>query len=398
MTTYENLRAARRGPIVSIAAYMLLTIAKLLAGHFLNSSSLIADGFNNLSDILGNVALLIGLHLASQPADSDHRFGHWKIEDLSSLVTSFIMFVVGFQVLIQTIRKIFLRIETVVDPLGATVGVLSAIVMCGVYFYNKSLAKKLKSSALIAAAKDNLSDAVTSIGTSIAIIAASFNLTIIDYITAIIITFFILKTAYDIFMEATFSLSDGFDEKTLKAYEKAILEIPKVTKVKKQRGRSYGSNIYLDIVVEMNPDLSVYESHAITEQIEKVLSKRFSVYDTDVHVEPAAIPEDEIYGNVLHKLSRNEKIFLSKIPDYENLLTPDFYLIDENGHHHNRQEVIANQQPLLNNYKDFKMTSVSQKTKLISYELEGNFHTSIWRRNETWFMIYHQVTTIKNDK
>ena len=74
MTTYENLRAAKRGPIVSIAAYLLLTIAKLLAGHFLNSSSLIADGFNNLSDILGNVALLIGLHLASQPADADQCF------------------------------------------------------------------------------------------------------------------------------------------------------------------------------------------------------------------------------------------------------------------------------------------------------------------------------------
>ena len=141
MTTYENLRAARRGPIVSISAYLLLTIAKLIAGHFLNSSSLIADGFNNLSDILGNVALLIGLHLASQPADSDHRFGHWKIEDLSSLVTSFIMFVVGFQVLIQTVRKFFLREETVVDPLGAAVGVLSAIVMCAVSFYNKGLAK-----------------------------------------------------------------------------------------------------------------------------------------------------------------------------------------------------------------------------------------------------------------
>ncbi len=369
MTTYENLRVARRGPIVSIAAYLLLTIAKLIAGHFLNSSSLIADGFNNLSDILGNVALLIGLQLASQPADSDHRFGHWKIEDLSSLVTSFIMFVVGFQVLIQTVRKIFLREETVVDPLGAAVGVLSAIVMCAVYFYNKGLAKKLKSSALIAAAKDNLSDAVTSIGTSIAIVAASFNLTIIDYITAIIITFFILKTAYDIFMEATFSLSDGFDERNLKAYEKAILNIPKVTKVKKQRGRSYGS---------------------------KILSKRFSVYDTDVHVEPAAIPEDEIYGNVLRKLIRNEKIILSKIPGYENLLAPDFFLIDENGHRQNREDVIANHQPLLNNFDKFKMTSISQKTKLISYELGGNFHTSIWRRNETWFMIYHQVTAIKD--
>ena len=73
-------------------------------------------------------------------------------------------------------------------------------------------------------------------------------------------------------------------------------------------------------------------------------------------------------------------------------------LIDENGHHHNREEVIANHQPLLNNFDSFKMTSVSQKTKLISYELGGNFHTSIWRRNETWFMIYHQVTRIKDEK
>ena len=150
------------------------------------------------------------------------------------------------------------------------------------------------------------------------------------------------------------------------------------------------------MVVEMNPDLSVYESHAITEQIEEILSKRFSVYDTDVHVEPAAIPEDEIYGNVLRKLIRNEKIILSKIPGYENLLAPDFFLIDENGHRQNREDVIANHQPLLNNFDKFKMTSISQKTKLISYELGGNFHTSIWRRNETWFMIYHQVTAIKD--
>lgn len=397
MATHENLRAARRGPIVSITAYILLTLAKLIAGYWLNSSSLIADGFNNLSDILGNVALLIGLHLASQPADEDHRFGHWKIEDLSSLITSFIMFVVGFQVLIQTLQKIFSGQQTEVDPLGAWVGVVSALIMYGVYLYNRGLSKKLKSSALVAAAKDNLSDAVTSIGTSIAILAASFNLTIIDYLTAIVITLFILKTAYDIFIEATFSLSDGFDEKNLKAYEKAILEIPKVVAVKKQRGRSYGSNIYLDIVVEMNPDLSVYESHAITEQIEQVLSQRFSVYDTDVHVEPAAIPEDEVLGNVLRKLVRNEKIILSKIPDYQDLLALDFYLIDENGQHQSRQEVIDNQEPLLNNFEHFKMTSVSQKTKLISYELDGNFHTSIWRRHEEWYLIYHQMTPKVNN-
>ncbi|MCC9746177.1 cation transporter, partial [Streptococcus agalactiae] len=139
--------------------------------------------------------------------------------------------------------------------------------------------QRVKSSALVAASKDNLSDAVTSIGTSIAIIAASLNFPIIDRLAAIIITYFILKTAYDIFIESAFSLSDGFDDYQLKQYEKAILTIPKISAVKSQRGRTYGSNIYLDIVLEMNPDLSVFESHAITERVEKLLSDKFSVYD-----------------------------------------------------------------------------------------------------------------------
>ena len=121
MTTnpVKNLKIAMRGPIVSIIAYLTLTIAKLVAGYTMNAESLVADGFNNLSDILGNVALLVGLYLASQPADNDHRFGHWKFEDLASLITSLIMFVVGFQLLFQTLQKLIHHTETQGDPLGA---------------------------------------------------------------------------------------------------------------------------------------------------------------------------------------------------------------------------------------------------------------------------------------
>lgn len=245
----SNLKLAERGAIVSIIAYLLLSCAKLATGHLLHSSSLVADGFNNLSDIISNVALLIGIRLARQPADRDHKFGHWKIEDLASLVTSIIMFYVGFDVLRDTLQKIFNNESVSIDPLGATVGVLSAIVMFGVYVYDLRLAKRAKSKALKAAAKDNLSDVVTSLGTSIAIVASAFNYPIVDKIVAVIITFFILKTAYDIFMESSFSLSDGFDDSLLEDYEKAILKLPKIARVKYQRGRTYGSNIYLDVVL-----------------------------------------------------------------------------------------------------------------------------------------------------
>ena len=85
-----NLKLAERGAIISILTYLFLSAAKLATGHLLHSSSLVADGFNNVSDIVGNVALLIGIRLARQPADRDHRFGHWKIEDwqVSSLPSS----------------------------------------------------------------------------------------------------------------------------------------------------------------------------------------------------------------------------------------------------------------------------------------------------------------------
>ena len=65
-----NLKLAERGAIVSIVAYLLLSCAKLATGHLLHSSSLVADGFNNLSDIISNVALLIGIRLALQPLEN----------------------------------------------------------------------------------------------------------------------------------------------------------------------------------------------------------------------------------------------------------------------------------------------------------------------------------------
>ncbi|KXT87753.1 cation diffusion facilitator family transporter [Streptococcus oralis] len=386
----SNLKLAERGAIISILAYLVLSAAKLATGHLLSSSSLVADGFNNVSDIIGNVALLIGIRMARQPADQDHRFGHWKIEDLASLITSIIMFYVGFDVLRDTIQKILSQEEAVIDPLGAILGVISAAVMFLVYLYNTQLSKKSKSNALKAAAKDNLSDAVTSIGTSIAILASSLNYPIVDKLVAIVITFFILKTAYDIFMESSFSLSDGFDDSLLDQYQAAILEIPKISKVKSQRGRTYGSNIYLDITLEMNPDLSVYESHEIADQVESMLEERFGVFDTDIHIEPAPIPEDEILDNVYRKLLMREQL-IDQGNQLEELLAEDFVYIRQNGQQLDKQAYKAEKE-LAAAIQDFQLTSISQKTKLICYELDGIVHTSIWRRHETWQNIFHQET------
>lgn len=395
MTSSEQLRLARRGPLLSIGVYLLLTISKLTAGYWFHSSAILADGFNNLSDSLANVILFIGLYLAGKPADENHRFGHWKIEDLASLMTSFLMFLVGFQLLFQTGKALIFQETTVVSVLGAWIGLFSAILMFLVYGYNKHLAQKIKSSALAASAKDNLADALISLTTAIAVLTASFNLIIVDKLLALIITGLILKTAYTIFMQATFSLSDGFDQKQLKQYEAAILTIPEIKTVKSQRGRTYGSNIYLDIVLEMNPDLTVYKSHAITEQVEKQLQSQFSIYDIDIHVEPAAIPEDEMFENVVKKLYKNEMIILSKIPDFEQYIAEDFFMIEADGQIFNKDQVINQKIFYPANFTNFQIQNISQKTKLLTYTLEDKQHSSLWQRNEKWYLLYHQITKIE---
>ena len=98
-TRYAELKQAERGAILSIVAYIFVSIAKLAIGRLANSEGLWADGLNNATDIVASIAVLIGLRLAQKPADEDHKYGHWKAENVASLVTSLIMLAVGLQVL-----------------------------------------------------------------------------------------------------------------------------------------------------------------------------------------------------------------------------------------------------------------------------------------------------------
>ncbi|WP_461197674.1 cation diffusion facilitator family transporter [Enterococcus sp. N249-2] len=284
---YEELKKAEKGALISIAAYIVVSAAKLLIGRFANSEALWADGLNNATDIIASIAVLIGLRVAQKPADKEHKYGHWKAENVASLVTSLIMLAVGAQVLISSIQTIIAGETESPDMVAAIVGIVSAILMYGVYFYNKNLAAAVKSSALLAAAKDNRSDAWTSIGTAIAIFAASFGLGWLDSLTAIVVAILILKTAIDIFRESVFSLSDGFDDALVLQYEQAIATLTEVMSVKSIRGRMYGANVFVDVVIAMEKTLTVEESHRVADEIERMLAERFQVFDTDVHIEPA---------------------------------------------------------------------------------------------------------------
>lgn len=286
---YKDLKLGERGAILSIVAYLLLSIIKLVIGYISDSAALRADGLNNTTDIIASIAVLIGLKISQRPPDHDHRYGHWKSETIASMVASFIMIAVGLQVLADAIPAIFQERDKSPDMLAAYVGVASAIVMVGVYFYNKKLATRINSNAVMAAAKDNLSDAWVSFGTAVGIVGSQLHMPWLDTLTAIIVGVLICKTAWDIFLQSSHELSDGFDEKKIQLYQGVITKLDGVKGIKEMKGRNYGNNEVIDVVILVQSNLDVRAAHDIATHVEKVLMKNYGVYDVHVHVEPDKI-------------------------------------------------------------------------------------------------------------
>ena len=283
---YHDLKRGEKGAIVSILAYIFLSVLKVVVGVWAGSEALRADGLNNATDIIASVAVLIGLKFAQKPADEDHPYGHWKAETVASLVASFIMAVVGIHVISEAIQKFYYGGYDSPDITSAWVGLFSAIVMFLVYRFNRNLAKEINSQSVRAAAKDNLSDALVSIGAAIGILGAQLNLPWLDPVTAVIVGLIICKTAWDIFREASHHLTDGFDQEEIISYKETIKNTEGVYKVKDIKARNYGNNQVVDVVILVRSDLSLKEAHQIATKVENELEKKHDVYNVHVHVEP----------------------------------------------------------------------------------------------------------------
>lgn len=281
-----NPQIARRGIYLSIVTYVIISTAKLLVGSNFDSDAVFADGLNNFTDSFASIALLVGMILSQRPADQNHRYGHYKIETITTLIMSFVILYIGITVTIDSTTALINQAYAAPTPINAVVGLSSGVIMSGVYWYNNRLGEKLNSPSLKASAKDNLSDALTSFATALSVILSRTGILWLDGAMAIVVGLIIIKSGYDIFKESAFSLSDGFPQEDLDNYRKIVLMVPGVRAVSDIRGRNYGANVYIDITILVDPEISVQAGHAITEKVESALQKTEDVTAIDVHVEP----------------------------------------------------------------------------------------------------------------
>ena len=280
-----------RVSVVSIIVNIVLSVLKFFAGVFANSSAMISDSVHSLSDVLSTFAVIAGVNLSEKHSDKDHPYGHERLESVFSMILSGMLFATGIGIGYAGVKGIILKTYTAPGMFALIAAAVSISVKEWMYQYTIHAAKKVNSTALKADAWHHRSDALSSVGALIGIIGAMLGYPICDPIASIVICFFIIKAAWDIFYEAVNQLVDrACDDETEERLREVITRQNGVLCVDLIRTRLFGSRMYVDVEIGADGDLSLRDSHDIAERVHDEIEREFKdVKHCMVHVNPKNI-------------------------------------------------------------------------------------------------------------
>jgi cation diffusion facilitator family transporter len=292
-TPVERAAAASRSTWVSVGVNLVLTITQIVVGVVAKSQGLIADGIHSLSDLVADFVVLFANHHSQKDADEDHPYGHQRFETAASLVLGTLLLVVGVGMLWSAARKLEApeSIQTVhVMALWVAGGALVAKEL--LFRYMLAVAKRVKSSMLVANAWHARSDAASSLVVSLGIIGNLAGYPILDPIAALIVGFMIAKMGWGFSWDALHDLMDrAVDEQEVQAIRQTLLETPGVSDVHDVRTRKMGDMIVVDAHIEVDAAISVEAGHDIAVEARARVLQRHRVLNLMTHVDPWHRPD-----------------------------------------------------------------------------------------------------------
>lgn len=290
-TNLNEASIIRKLSLVSILGNAILSGFKLFAGIVGNSSAMISDSIHSFSDVLTTLIAWVGVKISKKASDSDHPYGHERLECVASLILGAVLLATGFG-----IGKV--GIENILSPSRETLAVPSAIALVAavvsivgkeaMYWYTRYYAKLIHSSAFLADAWHHRSDAFSSIGSLIGIAGAMMGFPVLDSVASVVICLFIGKVSYDILKDSVTKLLDtscGEDyDKKLGEYISAENGVVCVDML---RSRMFGNKVYVDLEIQVDGDKSLREAHEVAEQVHTDVEHHFpDVKHVMIHVNP----------------------------------------------------------------------------------------------------------------
>ena len=295
MNKDKRVKTIRNVTLIGSVGNLLLTVGKIIAGVVGKSSAMIADGVHSLSDLVTDIIVIAFIKTSAKERDDDHRYGHGKFETFATMLISFALLFVGVGILWASSRKVIDSIQgELLDQPGYIAlyaALLSIVVKEGLYWYTKKTGQRVNSPAMIANAWHHRSDAFSSIGTALGISGAILlgeKWRVLDPIAGVIVSFFILKVAWEI---ANPSIKELLEGSLPEEIETDVIDIIKNNKGVKGfhnlKTRKIGDVYAFDVHIKVNKDLSVEHSHDIATEIEDSIKDKYgSQSHIGIHVEP----------------------------------------------------------------------------------------------------------------
>lgn len=291
----ERTAVAQRVTWVGFFVNVVLTGFKLTAGILGKSTAMIADGVHSLSDFLTDVIVLVFIGISGKDRDEDHLYGHGKYETFATLLISLALLVVGFGIFWSGLNKVIdtLHGEIIEQPtiIALVAAIVSIIAKEGLYWYTKKAGAKINNQAVIANAWHHRSDAFSSIGTALGISGAIFlgeTWRILDPIAGIIVSFFIIKVAFELGLPSVHELLErSLPKETVNEIAGIIQSNTEILAFHNLKTRKIGNIFAIDVHIKLDKNTSFVHSHDIATEIEINLRKRFGEKTiTSIHTEP----------------------------------------------------------------------------------------------------------------
>ena len=284
----EKQSAAKKSTLVSVAVNLTLTVSQVFAGLLSGSQGLIADGIHSLTDLIADFVVLFANHHSAKDADEDHHYGHQRYETAASLF-------LGISLLVVALGMLWSAGHKIVNPIAASqISILALYVALGslvakelLFRYMLAVAKRVRSSMLVANAWHARSDAASSLVVSVGIVGALLGFPILDSVGALIVGLMIIRTGWSFSWDALNDLMDrAVSEEEHQHIEKIILSTEGVLGCHDLRTRKMGDMILVDVHIEVDANATVQVGHDIALTAANQVKAELPVLNVMTHIDP----------------------------------------------------------------------------------------------------------------
>lgn len=291
--SHETSRLYQRAGCIALIGNILLFAAKGIVAWLSGSSAIYADAANSGSDVAYSLLMLVGLWLSVRPADATHPHGHQRIEPMVSLIIGAMMTFAGVEAARTGIERLLSGPQAVLSYWALAIPLVTVGVKTGMYALVRRIGRAVHSPAILASARDNLSDILTSLVALLGVGTSRLSFPVADPIAALLVSAWIFRGAFFVLREAIQQLIGGAGSAELdERIERAALAVPGVQGIEQLVAEFVGPKVWIDIHVLADRSQTLEETHRFSHAVREALEALPEVERAFVHVEPYLPPGD----------------------------------------------------------------------------------------------------------